>query len=609
MKAREIHAMVRLLFVLGLLAALTTGSALTAFSAPSYVEGDFDDDGIPDELDNCPEMPNEDQTDTDLDGLGDVCDDDDDDDGLLDDDEEDTYDTDPLDADSDDDGLTDGEEVVLHLTDPLDDDTDDDGLTDGDEVNIHDTDPVDDDTDDDGLTDGDEINTHGTDPLDDDTDDDGLTDGDEVDVHGTDPLDEDTDDDGLTDGVEVNEVGTDPLDEDTDDDTVLDGLDNCPTTSNQDQADGDGDEVGDACDNCVDTANSDQADLDGDGVGDNCDNCITRENPGQEDTDSDGIGDACEPDCHPRAQQIADAVGELLGLGQALRPYVCQDIFDIFRGNPGDWLFENFVEGSQVGFGRMWHAYQLAGLITDLTWEAILDWQLGGNGWGLLRQLDLFADILEGWSIQQLIDLVTGDIEVRDIRHAVRMVTRFDADFEDALARLTEDGWSPGQAGQFFRLAQELAIDSAELEAALEDDASLADIRHAAQVADRLDSDWQTVLDLRLAGSSWGAIGQAYRLAGEDGATLTAEEILEIGVQEYRTQQREEARAQRESSRAEEQGQRQADRDARTAERLAAHYGADLEAVWALYNDGTCNQDWKCVRDQLRGSSPGRGRP
>ncbi len=47
-----------------------------------------DDDGIPDPVDNCTDMPNTDQLDSDADGLGDVCDLDDDADGVSDIDEE-----------------------------------------------------------------------------------------------------------------------------------------------------------------------------------------------------------------------------------------------------------------------------------------------------------------------------------------------------------------------------------------------------------------------------------------------------------------------------------------------------------------------------------------
>jgi hypothetical protein len=44
---------------------------------------DFDDDGIQDDKDNCPNIANADQTDSDADNIGDACDPDIDDDGIL----------------------------------------------------------------------------------------------------------------------------------------------------------------------------------------------------------------------------------------------------------------------------------------------------------------------------------------------------------------------------------------------------------------------------------------------------------------------------------------------------------------------------------------------
>ena len=101
------------------------------------------------------------------------------------------------------------------------------------------TDPCDPDSDDDDLTDYDEVAVLGTDPLDPDTDDDGLEDGDEV-ARGTDPLDADSDDDGLGDGDEIAH-GTDPLDPDTDDDLLPDGVE---VTTGLDPLDADSDDDG-----------------------------------------------------------------------------------------------------------------------------------------------------------------------------------------------------------------------------------------------------------------------------------------------------------------------------------------------------------------------------
>ena len=101
---------------------------------------DTDDDGIPDDIDNCLTAVNSDQFDTDNDRLGDVCDPDDDNDG-LDDTVENALGTNPLVADSDSDGLSDFTEVNIDGdpsgyqagvdADPNNPDTDGDGMLDG----------------------------------------------------------------------------------------------------------------------------------------------------------------------------------------------------------------------------------------------------------------------------------------------------------------------------------------------------------------------------------------------------------------------------------------------------------------------------------------------
>jgi hypothetical protein len=75
-----------------------------------------------------------------------------------------------------------------------------------------------------------------------------------------------------------------------------DACDNCPSKYNSDQKDSDNDGIGDECDNCKLAANPAQADTDGDKVGDNCDNCIYDSNSGQLNSDNDPMGNACDDD-------------------------------------------------------------------------------------------------------------------------------------------------------------------------------------------------------------------------------------------------------------------------------------------------------------------------
>ncbi len=128
-----------------------------------------------------------------------------------------------------------------------------------------------------------------------DSDGDGLTNAEEL-AHGTFISEKDSDGDGCSDYDEVNGE-TNPMlkdcgkyvkpPEDSDKDGVLDDFDNCPQVPNSDQLDSDSDKMGDECDD---------KDNDGDTVEDMVDNCINISNPDQLDTDGDGLGNACDSD-------------------------------------------------------------------------------------------------------------------------------------------------------------------------------------------------------------------------------------------------------------------------------------------------------------------------
>lgn len=281
--------------------------------------------------------------------------------------------------------------------------------------------------------------------------------------------------------------------------------------------------------------------------------------------------------CHPMAQRIADGVNTLFP-EQAGDLYTCEDIFGMFRGS---------LTGSQLGFGRLWHAYMLAATIQDLTWEEIRDWQLDGNGWGGLVQLNRFADLLEEHGIRELVGLVVGgDASITDIRHSVRSVLRYEAEFDDALARLG-DGMSPGELGRFYSTAQDLGLDPDLLDSYLADGSSLQELSHAARLGERSGSDWTQIAEAHAAGYSWGEIGQAQRLA--DGEDWTS--ALDTGIRETRELSREEDRSERDK-----------ERNVRTAEQLGARYGIPEKELLDLYN-GACAQDWSCVRKELRDPS------
>ncbi len=221
-----------------------------SYSSPE----DYDEDGIPDSLDVCPEAYNPEQIDTDGDGMGDVCDSDDDGDGVGDDADVCPAAYDPEQTDSDGDGAGDA----------CDEDADGDWVADAEDncPGLYNPDQED--------LDGDMIG----DLCDSDTDGDGI-DNDLDNCAGSVNYDQsDIDGDGMG----------DVCDGDDDGDGVGDDADVCPAAYDPEQTDSDGDGAGDACDE----------DADGDWVADAEDNCPGLYNPEQIDADGDGIGDECD---------------------------------------------------------------------------------------------------------------------------------------------------------------------------------------------------------------------------------------------------------------------------------------------------------------------------
>jgi hypothetical protein len=289
---------------------------------------DTDGDGVTDNTpDNCPTVANgaseDNQLDTDSDGLGDACDTDDDNDGMPDTYENaDVNDIHPANytaflsttnaadaaADEDTDGISNLEEY-RRGTDPsvinVFTDTDNDTILDDVDncLNTPNTDQLDSDGDA-GDVDASSNTSKGGDACDIDDDNDGMSDAFES-LYGLNPLlaadaGTDLDQDGVSNLDEFNN-GTNPSVDnyetiDSDADGTVDVTDNCPSDANSNQADMDGDTVGDVCDSDMDndgvvngldafpTNASESADFDNDGTGNNADT----------DDDADGMSDSFE---------------------------------------------------------------------------------------------------------------------------------------------------------------------------------------------------------------------------------------------------------------------------------------------------------------------------
>jgi hypothetical protein len=231
------------------------GGALCDIGAFELDPNNYDYDGVPNAIDNCPWIYNPSQSDLESDGIGDVCDicigdpeNDIDSDGICGDIDNCPYAANPTQADADSDGPGDACDTCT--------DTDSDGYGNP----------------------GYPANTCPQDNC----------------PWQPNPGQEDLDSDGAGDICDTDDDG----------DGVLDDMDNCPELANPDQANADGDPYGDACDD-DDDADGVLDDGDSSGtIGDNpctggettdCDdNCRTIANSSQADGDSDGVGDSCD---------------------------------------------------------------------------------------------------------------------------------------------------------------------------------------------------------------------------------------------------------------------------------------------------------------------------
>ena len=270
---------------------------------------DIDADNIGDNSDNCLNIFNTEQLDTDFDGLGNACDDDDDNDGVID-----SLDIFPLDnseqTDTDDDGLGDNYEIVNGL-DRKNPDFDSDGLKDGAEIEL------------------------GTDPKLADSDDDGVIDGkDKFPLISIGDL-LDTDFDGAPDACDEACIELGMLaDNDDDNDGIDDRTDVHPLIAIVDLVDTDSDGAPDTCDSvCVELGMVADTDDDNDGVLDTADAYPLISIGDLTDTDSDGAPDTCDEACVEHGMQEDKGYGIDYGRGTPI--YI--------RGSMNAWGMNDYL--------------------------------------------------------------------------------------------------------------------------------------------------------------------------------------------------------------------------------------------------------------------------
>ena len=259
-----------------------TGNVNTGTATITIINPDIDNDGVNNEIDNCPATANADQADNDSDGEGDICDIDDDNDGTPD--LEDAFPTDANESvDTDGDGV--GNNADAFPNDATESfDTDGDGT--GDNADAFPNDANESvDSDGDGTGDNaDAFPNDATESL--DTDGDGV--GNNSDAFPNDATESaDTDGDGVGNNADVfpNDANESV---DSDGDGTGDNADAFPNDANE-SVDTDGDGIGDTADADVDGDGTVDNGTDSDGDGINDANDTINDSP---DTDGDGVPDA-----------------------------------------------------------------------------------------------------------------------------------------------------------------------------------------------------------------------------------------------------------------------------------------------------------------------------